>query len=195
MNAAIDRKKLLDPFLVAVAGFPDKPLQIAPQQAQQLMVDMAAGQADGLTLQQPANGVKIAHFLAAKRFDHRPAVVQKFDDARLFEFNQGLANWSGANPKSDGQLIGNQARACRQFALNNRLQQPLHDMVSQSASRKRSQRIDGICVIHDSDYVPKTAGTARRGEGIPAVQRENILFNILFGQSVRRCVMSQPAIH
>ena len=33
VNAAIDRAKLLDPFLLPVVGFADKPLQIAAQQA------------------------------------------------------------------------------------------------------------------------------------------------------------------
>ena len=49
-----------------------------------------------------SNVVEIAHFLAAEGFYQCPAVVQKLNDAGLLKFNQGLANWSGADPKSDG---------------------------------------------------------------------------------------------
>ena len=44
------------------------------------MVDVAARQADGLTLQHSADRVKISQLIAAKRSYQRPAVVQELNN-------------------------------------------------------------------------------------------------------------------
>ena len=111
----------------------DQPPQRLAQGAQLGRVDPAAGRRDGLAFQDAADLADLADLVRRDPPDDRPAVGQQVDDADPRQRDQRLADRRVADPEPIGQLLRDQVLARPEPALDDVLQQRLHDRLPAQA--------------------------------------------------------------
>jgi hypothetical protein len=130
----VDREDVSDESTVvariAWPCFAVKPQRFAAESVELWHVNSAASQANRVAMQYAANMVEVSQLAAAERLDHRTFMMHKFDDARLLQFDQCLANRRGAHTHLERQRVGDQSGPRADFARDNVYQELLYDMVS-----------------------------------------------------------------
>ena len=79
--------------------------------------------------------IDLAKFVASKRHDQRPPIVDELDDAESFEFHECLAHGRRTGAESFGQSEYDESSLGGQVTFEYRMEEPSDDFLAQPRPR------------------------------------------------------------